>query len=263
MKKYELTDITKTENIFGKPVTLHRIRALKDFGDVKAGEFGGWVEHEGNLSQSDNCWLYDEGTVCGNGKVSDCGVVCDHGAVSDNGIVRGHGMVYKYGRIFDNGKLFDNGEVYDHGVVSGNGVVCDYGVVSGNGWVCGRGVVQNHGVVSDYGIVCDYSVVSGNGMVCGNGMVSGNGRVSGNCVISGDGEIFKPEQVLTVGPIGSRNDYTTFYRAKDSRIWVTCGCFCGSLEDFARKVEETHGDTKYGITYKQAIDLARSQIELC
>ena len=29
---------------------------------------------------------------------------------------------------------------------------------------------------------------------------------------------------LAVGPIGSRNDYTTFYRTA-SDIWVRCGCF--------------------------------------
>ncbi len=39
-KKYQLTD--ETQNYYGK--TLYRIQALKDFGDVKAGDKGGWVE---------------------------------------------------------------------------------------------------------------------------------------------------------------------------------------------------------------------------
>ena len=42
MKKYELTDETKEFD--GK--TLYRIRALIDFGLVKAGDFGGWIEKE-------------------------------------------------------------------------------------------------------------------------------------------------------------------------------------------------------------------------
>lgn len=49
MKKYELTDETKVEH----GVTLHRIRALVDivrYG-VKAGDLGGWIESEANLSQ--------------------------------------------------------------------------------------------------------------------------------------------------------------------------------------------------------------------
>ena len=39
-KKYELTN--KTIEFNG--ITLHRIKALKDFSNVKAGDFGGWVE---------------------------------------------------------------------------------------------------------------------------------------------------------------------------------------------------------------------------
>ena len=47
-KKYELIDETQEWN--GR--ILHRIRALADFGDVKAGELGGWIEKEENLSHN-------------------------------------------------------------------------------------------------------------------------------------------------------------------------------------------------------------------
>lgn len=56
MKKYELT--TETIQFAGR--TLHRIKALRDFGSVKAGKFGGWIENEKNLSQDDNAWIYGE-----------------------------------------------------------------------------------------------------------------------------------------------------------------------------------------------------------
>ena len=46
-KKYELTD--ETINHYG--VVLHRIKALRSFGDVKAGDLGGFIESEDNLSQ--------------------------------------------------------------------------------------------------------------------------------------------------------------------------------------------------------------------
>ena len=46
-KKYRLTEETK--EWCGR--TLHRIEALKDFGDVKAGDKGGWIEQEENLNQ--------------------------------------------------------------------------------------------------------------------------------------------------------------------------------------------------------------------
>lgn len=60
-KKYELTD----EKIKWEGRTLYRIRALKDFGYIKAGDLGGWVESEYNLSQEDNCWVCDDAKVYG------------------------------------------------------------------------------------------------------------------------------------------------------------------------------------------------------
>ena len=56
MKKYELT--TETLQFAGR--TLYRIKAVKDFGSVKAGELGGWIESEENLSQTGNAWIYDD-----------------------------------------------------------------------------------------------------------------------------------------------------------------------------------------------------------
>lgn len=67
MKKYELTTETKI-NAFGKK--LFRIKALVSFGSVFAGEKGGWVEKEENLSQSGNAWVRDNAEVFGNAKVS-------------------------------------------------------------------------------------------------------------------------------------------------------------------------------------------------
>ena len=59
MKKYELTEETFT--VFGK--TLYRIRAVRDFGSVKTGEFGGYIEKEENLSHFDNAWVYGNAKV--------------------------------------------------------------------------------------------------------------------------------------------------------------------------------------------------------
>lgn len=59
MKKYELTEETFT--VFGK--TLYRIRAVRDFGSVKTGEFGGYIEKEENLSHFGNAWIYGDAEV--------------------------------------------------------------------------------------------------------------------------------------------------------------------------------------------------------
>ena len=64
MKKYELTEEKKV--FLG--TALYRIRALKDFElldgtIVHAGDLGGWIEKEDNLSQEDSAWVYGEAEV--------------------------------------------------------------------------------------------------------------------------------------------------------------------------------------------------------
>lgn len=60
-KKYELTD--EILEVGGH--VLHRIKALRDFGNVRKGDIGGWIENEDNLSHDDDCWVYGKAEVCG------------------------------------------------------------------------------------------------------------------------------------------------------------------------------------------------------
>jgi hypothetical protein len=63
--KYQLCD---AKSIGG--VNVYRIRALKSFSDVKAGDLGGFVAGFHNLSHSDNAWIYDEAIAFGDYCVS-------------------------------------------------------------------------------------------------------------------------------------------------------------------------------------------------
>lgn len=65
--KYELTKETKTlcETI------LYRIKALKDFSNVKKGDLGGWIEKEENLSQEENAWVYGDAKVYGDAEINE------------------------------------------------------------------------------------------------------------------------------------------------------------------------------------------------
>ena len=64
MKKYEFTGDTKA--FLGK--TFQRIRALRDFGGVHAGDTGGWIESEKNLSHYGDAWVYDDAWVYGDAR---------------------------------------------------------------------------------------------------------------------------------------------------------------------------------------------------
>ena len=83
--------------------------------------------------------------------------------------------------------------------------------------------------------------------------------------VSGEALVSRTDHVLTVGPVGSRDDTTTFFRVKFSAgfaISVCCGCFRGTVDEFRAKVKQTHGDNKHGKAYQLAADLAEAQIEL-
>ena len=65
--KYEITDISHEKYPF-----LHRVRALRDVGaEVKAGDLGGFVESESNLSATpgDNAWIYEDAIAAGDAYV--------------------------------------------------------------------------------------------------------------------------------------------------------------------------------------------------
>lgn len=136
MKKFEFTGETKTINLLFRTATLHRIKAVVEFGLVKVGDLGGWIEKEENLSHEGKAWVW------------------------------------------------------------------------------------------------------------------------------GNAEVFSASHVLVIGAIGSRDDFTTFFRDKDNEITVKCGCFLGKIDKFLEKVTQTHGDSKYGLVYRAPVEVARLQIDL-
>ena len=56
-KKYELL---QDQTIEWRGRTLYRVRALRDFGSVHAGDVGGYIECEHNLSQGGNAQVYGD-----------------------------------------------------------------------------------------------------------------------------------------------------------------------------------------------------------
>lgn len=90
--KYELVETEATD---GNGTTLYRIRALKDFSDVKKGDLGGYVEGYHNLTQEGDAWIYDEAKVFGkslvadNAKVTGRVRVLGHALVKDEAILEG------------------------------------------------------------------------------------------------------------------------------------------------------------------------------
>jgi len=144
--KYTLID--DTFDHYGR--TLHRIKALKNFGNVKAGDIGGYVQSLDNLNQDGNCWIYDDAKAYGNARV------------------------------------FGNSEVYDDAIVSGNVEVLGCAKVFGNAIVSGYATVFDNAIIYDDAKVSGNAIVFGNAIVSGNARVSSNAEVSGYARIFGD-----------------------------------------------------------------------------
>lgn len=101
MKKYELTEETVT--VYGK--TLYRIRAVRDFGSVKTGEFGGYIEKEENLSHFGDAWVYGNAKVSGDAKVYGNAKVYGEARVSGNAWVYGNAEVFNTRHFFVQGPI--------------------------------------------------------------------------------------------------------------------------------------------------------------
>lgn len=85
----------------------------------------------------------------------------------------------------------------------------------------------------------------------------GNAWVYGNAEVCGDAKVCDNANIFWCSSIGSRHATTTMFRNKDNGITVTCGCFMGTLEEFAAIVEKEHGENIFGKEYKLLIELAK------
>ena len=74
--------------------------------------------------------------------------------------------------------------------------------------------------------------------------------------LRGAGKLSTSEDILLVGNIGSRLGFTTIYNT-DKGIYVQCGCFFGTIDEFVVKVEETHKGTRHERDYKALVEFAK------
>ncbi|WP_375678154.1 hypothetical protein [Bartonella sp. AP72JLCBS] len=123
-KKYEMTDETIE---FGRR-TLRRIRALRDFGYVKKGDLGGFIEKESNLSHKRDCWIF------GNAQVSDYAEV-GGASIGDNA------KVFDYARIYGNSVIGESVHVYGNAKIYNQAYICCRVDIAGNCKISGSTVI--------------------------------------------------------------------------------------------------------------------------
>ena len=75
------------------------------------------------------------------------------------------------------------------------------------------------------------------------------------------GKLQSISDILIVGSIGSRNEYTSIFHT-DKGVFVQCGCFRGTIEEFEKKVKETHQGNNHERDYLAMVDFAKVKFGL-
>ena len=86
-------------------------------------------------------------------------------------------------------------------------------------------------------------------------MVYGDARVYGNAWVYGDADY------TTIRGFGTQFRTTTFFRCKDKKVRVACGCFFGTIPEFREQVKKTRSG-KIVEEYLMIADLMEKHFEV-
>lgn len=236
MNKYELT--SETLNYAGR--TFHRIRALKDFGYVNAGDLGGWIVKEDNLSQQGTAWVFGEAKVCDNARVDDDAAIHDKACLCCNARVFGHAKVY------DEVVIYDSAQVYGCAVVLREARILNNAKIHGNAYISGRAEISDNADIYGNANIDDEALVSDAAIVYG-------AEVYGNTHIIGDAIIGDNNDYITFKNFWSSGRYFTWTRSNNR--WRV-GCFYGTGEELIKKAYAN--SKKSGREYERVVRYVES-----
>jgi predicted acyltransferase (DUF342 family) len=175
-RKYELLEVGDGE--------LFRIRALRDFGDVKAGDMGGLVESDMQLSHDGNCWIYDGAVVHQDAKVYGDARVHRYARVYGNARIYGYARVHGEAKVYGTAEVYGVAEVYGYARVYGEAKVYGDAEVHGDAEVYGAAEVHGNAKVYGEANVHEHAEVYGYATVNGHARVKGLARVNQDIIIN-------------------------------------------------------------------------------
>lgn len=228
-KKYKLTK----ETMCFDGVTLHRIKALKDFGDVAAEELGGWVEAERNLSQEGNCWIAMEAKAYGGAEIRDnailtCGAIaCENSTIGNDTLVTDESVIRGFTYLCGNVEI------------SGESVIGGYAKLHGHVMVIGAKVID--------------AEIYSNVVICDGAYVHGRIKIDGNADISNGAEVCKTDDYIVFKNFWSSGRYFTWTRSNNK--WHV-GCFRGTGEELIKKAYQD--SEKSGKEYERVVRYVES-----
>ncbi|WP_334324376.1 hypothetical protein [Gilliamella apicola] len=239
-KKYELTD----ESIEWSGVTLRRIRALRDFGNVEQGELGGFVQSEANLSHYGESWVYSDAKVFNSARVIENGKVFYKAEVNGKAIVSKNSRVYHRAHVCGKAILTDFASVEGQAIVCGRAIIKDHANVYGDAWIGGKAIVSRHSCVGENTYVSHNAEIA---VAMPELFLKTTAFIQGNALIS------VPNDLLVISPIGPDNDILTAYRSKRGGIALNIGRYDGTLDEFTSKFLDENHNNLYLEQYKSTI----------
>lgn len=145
MRKYELV---KEDRIEVDGVWLYRIRAIKDFSNVRKGELGGYIQSEYNLSHAGKSWVYNNARVYNHAKVRQDACIYDEAKISGYARIFNKAKVYNCARVRSFSRVYDSAEVHGETLVLGESEVCGNARVFGRTRLFGTAKVSGNAYIS-------------------------------------------------------------------------------------------------------------------
>ena len=136
----------------------------------------------------------------------------------------------------------------DYTAINRFDAVCSFGAGCSFGAHCRFGAGCSFGEICSFGAHCSFDVVCSFGARC---------RFGARCIC----EFGQFVSMLSAGGFGSEGRTTYFFLLADGRICVRCGCFSGTLDEWAAKVKQTHGDSQIAKAYLLLIPAVKAQFE--
>ncbi len=200
MNKYSMTK--QTMEYEGR--TLTRIVANRDFGRVREGTYGGFIQDTRNLSFRGNSWVaaqamaFDEARISENGVLGDCAIargksliagdafVGDYALIDQSVYVGGHAVVRKQSYLSGSCSVFGFAKIYCSRLYSNSGLTLMPNVgglarIGEDACLSGRVTIKDNALV--------FGEVQEQARIIENGYVGSGATVRGRALISGKGSV--------------------------------------------------------------------------
>lgn len=251
--KYELLEDDVIMSPENKP--LYRIRALIDFGNVKKGDLGGYVESDSNLwrGTDDNSWVGDEAQAFGGS------FVCH------NAQLRGHSKICGKAQLRNNAQAHGYTLIRDNAFIYGDVIICGYPILPHDiKFVCDLSRVNDDIIVNSsdpsMNVISPGVIIGGNANIGNNAHIDNKNddSISKKVIILGNTRIYADAYISRCEDYnmaqytikGDKVANITAYKTADGSLRFVDGDFIGTKQELMDMIESR----------SKAIDLVNAHI---